>query len=192
MAGLGTAGPGRALHGVVMQDLARRGMARKTHNTKDAAMNQETRKEVVKRDKNECQLSKLFGIAHLSGVPCIEEKEVHHKTYKRARDETEEPDDLIVVCRRCHDFLTSYIRSLRYSMRNGDLKLEDVATVMESVVTQERSRNEYPELSDYGRRSADPAQRIASRSTLRRDQVDLKDFKETSQDRGRSGGNGKA
>lgn len=143
-------------------------------------MNQETRKEVVKRDKGECQLSKLFGIAHLSGVPCVEEKEVHHKTYERYGKE--ESGDLIVVCRRCHDFLTSYIRGLRYDLRNGDLKPEDVATV-ESVVTQERIRHEDFELSDYRGRTIDPAQRIAGRPAVRGNDLDLKDFKEASQDR---------
>ena len=152
-------------------------------------MDQETRKEVIKRDKNECQLSKLFGVAHLSGVSCVEEKEVHHNIYERFNEE--EQGDLIVVCRRCHDFLTSYIRGLRYSIRNGDLKLGDVETVV-PVVTQKRIRNEDLELSDYRGRTIDPAQRIAGRSTIRRNEVDLKDFAEATKDRGRPRGNGEA
>ena len=152
-------------------------------------MNQETRREVIKRDKGECQLSKLFGIAHLSGVSCIDELEVHHKTYERFNEE--ELDDLVIVCRRCHDFLTSYIRGLRYSIRNGDLKPGDVQTV-EPLVTQERNRNEDLELSDNGSRAVDPAQWITGRSSLRRDNPDLKDFTEASEDRSRPRGDGEA
>ena len=55
-------------------------------------MDRETRREVIERDKNECQLSLQYGIARLSGVPCVEEKEVHHKTYERFNEE--ELDDL--------------------------------------------------------------------------------------------------
>lgn len=152
-------------------------------------MNQERRKEVIKRDKNECQLSKLFGIAELSGVSCVAEKEVHHKTYERFNEE--KLDDLVIVCRRCHDFLTSYIRGLRYSIRNGDLKLGDVTTVS-SVVTQERIRNENLEFSDNGSSAANSAQRVIGRPIIRRDKVDLKDFAETTKDRGRLRRNGEA
>jgi len=152
-------------------------------------MNQTTHKLVIERDDNECQLSEIFGIAHLSGVPCVKEKEVHHKTYERFNEE--ELDDLIVVCRRCHDFLTSYIRGLRYSIRNGDLKLEDAQTV-EPLVTQERNRNEDLELSDNGSSATDPAQWIAGRSALRRNDLDLQDFPETTKDGSRSRGDGTA
>lgn len=152
-------------------------------------MNKETRKEALERDAHECQLSKQFGIAELSGVECVEEKEVHHKTYERYNEE--EPDDLIVVCRRCHDFLTSYIRGLRYSIRNGDLKLGDVVTAS-SVVTQEKTRNEDVELQNYGSRATNPAQRIVGRSIIRGNNLDLKDFKEASEDRIGLGGDGEA
>lgn len=155
-----------------------------------ATVGQRIRKEIIKRDKDECQLSKLFGIAHLSGVPCVEEKEAHHKTYERFNEE--EPEDLIVVCRRCHDFLTSYIRGLRYSIRNGDLKPEDVARGELSMVTQERVRHEDFEFQNYRSRTTNPAQRVAGRPTIRRNKVDLEDFPQASQNRSRPGGDGKA
>jgi len=86
-------------------------------------MNKKARNEVLERDNQECQLSKMFGISHLSGVPCVEELEVHHITYERYGQE--KTDDLITVCRRCHDFLTNYIRLLRFTHKNQHLKPDD-------------------------------------------------------------------
>ncbi len=79
-----------------------------------------TRKDRLELDANECQLSKLFGIAELSGIECVKRKEVHHKTYRNSGSETVE--DLVTVCVRCHDYITSYVRSLRYSRREYDVK----------------------------------------------------------------------
>jgi len=72
----------------------------------------DSQKEAIKkRDNYECQFSKKFGIANLTGVPCSEELEVHHKTYsKRLR-----LSDGITVCKRCHDLLTDLIRRERNS-----------------------------------------------------------------------------
>ena len=73
------------------------------------------RQKILERDNRECQLSKLFGISELTGVPCSDRLEVHHKTYARYGYESE--DDLITVCVRCHDVITSYVRELRYGTR---------------------------------------------------------------------------
>lgn len=69
------------------------------------------REAVKKRDNNECQLDKLFGISHLTGVSCTT-LEVHHKTYDRYGHE--KLGDLILICKRCHDLLTDGIRRERF------------------------------------------------------------------------------
>lgn len=103
---------------------------------------EEVRSSILKRDNRECQFSKLFGISELSGEPCSQKLEVHHKTYKR---ETEE--DGITVCKRCHDIITSAVRSLRYSRR--PIELEDTKRIKLKVF-KERN-NENIELQDYRR-----------------------------------------
>jgi len=75
-------------------------------------MKKELRESILERDDHTCQLDKIFGISELTGVPCSEELEVHHKTYDRAGDE--DPEDLIIVCKRCHELLTDGIRRERY------------------------------------------------------------------------------
>ena len=67
----------------------------------------------IKKDNGECQLSKLFGIAELSRVPCSEDLEMHHITYRRFGREN--LNDVITVCTRCHDILTDAIRRERSS-----------------------------------------------------------------------------
>lgn len=151
-------------------------------------MEKEVRRAVIERDGNECQLSKIFGIAHLSGVPCTEQKEVHHKTYENFNKE--KPEDLITVCRRCHDVLTSYIRGLRY-FENAELKLDDTETSL-STVSPERPRNEDIELPDYGSQPIDNAQRTTRRLLKRRFDPNLKDSKKASENRRRFGRDGEA
>ena len=46
-------------------------------------MNAKANRARLELDNHECQLSKLFGIAELSGKPCSEDLEVHHITYER-------------------------------------------------------------------------------------------------------------
>jgi len=75
-------------------------------------LNGKIRKARLELDRRECQLSKLFGIAELSGQPCSGDLEVHHKTYERYGHEAIE--DVITVCTRCHDVLTDAIRKERY------------------------------------------------------------------------------
>lgn len=117
-------------------------------------MNKESRKAVFERDNFECQLSKLFGIAHLSGVECVEEKEAHHKTYERYGNE--EAEDLIVVCRRCHDFLTSYIRGLRYSRRSETIIEDNVESGLPVKTLEKYSGN--PDVSFDGDQPANMPQ----------------------------------
>jgi len=71
------------------------------------------RQERLAKDQ-ECQLSRLFGVAHLSGKSCTEDLEMHHITYDRQGHE--DINDVIMVCTRCHDFLTNIIRSERFSI----------------------------------------------------------------------------
>jgi hypothetical protein len=63
------------------------------------------RKKVLARDNHQCQT----WLAHTGPL------EVHHKTYENLGDEP--LSDLITVCRRCHEQLTSVIRADRYSTR---------------------------------------------------------------------------
>lgn len=96
-----------------------------------------TRKERLELDAHECQFSKLFGIATLSGVECVKRKEAHHISYINAGKETTE--DLITVCVRCHDFITGYIRALRYSRREYTTENIKIETVESK--TQRKRRN---------------------------------------------------
>jgi len=75
-------------------------------------MNPIVRKQVLERDKHTCQLDKLFGITWLTGTPCSKDLEVHHIRYGR-----DIPEDLITVCKRCHELLTDGIRKERYLKR---------------------------------------------------------------------------
>jgi len=121
------------------------------------------RKAILERDNYECQLSKIFGIAELTGVPCVEELEVHHKTYERYGEEIGE--DLITVCRRCHDFLTSYIRGLRYSRRAETIIEDNVeAGLPVKILEKFDERPEDSEISFDGDQPPDPPQWTASRS----------------------------
>lgn len=129
-------------------------------------MDVEIRKAVLERDDYECQLSKIFGIAHLTGVPCVREMEVHHKTYERAGHERAE--DLISVCRRCHDFLTSYIRGLRYS-RRAETIIEDNVEAGMPVKTLEKF-DEDLEISLDGDQSFDMPQWAIGRSSQHLDE----------------------
>jgi len=84
------------------------------------------KRAIKKRDGFECQLSKKFGIAVLTGIPCSEELEVHHKNYPRNR--RVRMYDGITVCKRCHDALTDLIRRNRNSGRPiepGDYSCEE-------------------------------------------------------------------
>lgn len=59
------------------------------------------RREVLKRDNKQCQTC-------LSG----EDLEVHHKSYEHLGNEPLE--DLITLCKHCHEAITSSIRFRRY------------------------------------------------------------------------------
>lgn len=130
------------------------------------------RAEVIERDHGECQFGKMFGIEELTGVPCIPELEVHHKTY--ARYGHERPDDLVTVCRRCHDIITSYVRSLRYAGRT--YQTEDVQSREPRVDIRKMNGNGKPEFQDIASKPAVDAQRIIggpSEPIRKRDGKDL-------------------
>ena len=113
--GRGEMWPGMARRGWVRLGTAWRG--------KDN-MDEALRKAVYERDKNECQLSRLFGISELSGKPCSARMEVHHKTYERYG--RERLSDVILVCTRCHDYITSAVRQERYLRRLSEGKITPV------------------------------------------------------------------
>lgn len=74
------------------------------------------RRRIRKRDNMECQFNRWTGIAELSGVPCSDEFEVHHITYKNAKEnggDGEKDEDLILMCTRCHDLVTNWVRDDR-------------------------------------------------------------------------------
>jgi len=77
-------------------------------------LNKKAQQARLKLDNYECQLSRLFGIAALSGKPCSAELQIHHISYERCGHEP--IGDLITVCTRCHDVLTDAIRRERYSV----------------------------------------------------------------------------
>ncbi len=78
-------------------------------------MNNKIKEARLKKDNYECQLSKLFGITEISGSPCSDDLEQHHKTYVRCGHE--DINDIITVCTRCHDILTDAIRRERYATK---------------------------------------------------------------------------
>ena len=151
------------------------------------------REEVLERDNHECQLGKLFGVAEISGVPCSEDVQVHHITYKRYGYEVLE--DGITVCVRCHDVLTDVIRSLRYSKdapTTEDVKgikpgivgeakksrevpaTEDVKNVKPRI--EEEAKDEETEIQDYWDNTVVDAQRQARRPLGYHDSQDKRDF----------------
>ena len=152
----------RAWHDVAGWGMARRRKARHDNAWRDRAWmtDQNARTACLERDDYECQLSKLFGIAHLSGKPCSKDLEVHHVTYKRYGSERVE--DLVTVCTRCHDILTDAIRRERYSTRltpnrcDGDFGLK--APPPDTEVKREETT-----VQDYRRCSTIDAQRETRR-----------------------------
>ncbi len=151
-------------------------------------MNPQTREARLAVDNYECQLSELFGIARLSGKPCSEEMEVHHITYERYG--SEEIEDLITVCTRCHEILTDAIRRERFS--RGQPKLGEVSTGQRIIHQMEETDDDSePELSDCGNSTVVDAQRSTSRPREYIFAEDQGDFVEAAQqDRFRLRGNG--
>lgn len=112
------------------------------------------REAVLERDEHQCQLSKLFGIAKLSGKPCSEDLDVHHISYKQYGHKS--MDNLITVCTRCHDILTDAIRRERYTTRC----LEDGQSIIGLCPGSRRKGNANEreiEVSDNRNRSANNA-----------------------------------
>ena len=145
-----------------------------THNR--PKVDRRMRQARLELDEYTCQLSKLFGIAHLSKQPCSNELEVHHVTYVRAG--YERIDDLITVCSRCHPILTDGIRSARYKQRvEGEELPKDVQSPI-PIRTIERSTTygQPIEISDSRRSSSGDAQRGVGRSTERDRATDEEDF----------------
>jgi hypothetical protein len=71
----------------------------------------EKQKQAIKeRDGFLCQLNKRFGIEELTGVPCSDNLEVHHKRYCGKQ----RLFDGVTICVRCHEMLTEVVRRIRY------------------------------------------------------------------------------
>ena len=97
------------------------------------AKKRDARKKI---DSNRCQTCHRDGSAY--------RLEVHHATYKRLFDEDVE-NDLITLCVRCHDAITSVTRKGRYEDRdicvdNSDLVL-DLDLVLPERGKEDESKN---------------------------------------------------
>lgn len=137
---------------------------------------QDVRRQVLDRDNNECQFCKIFGILELTGVIPDDRLEVHHKTYERYNNE--DPDDLITVCKSCHDVITNYVRRLRY----GDCEYETETIEIEKpkLIRIERIiRHEENDSQDNRNRPAYHAQRKSGKPSKRLYKIDEGNFKQT-------------
>ncbi|MHA2068824.1 MAG: HNH endonuclease [Candidatus Thorarchaeota archaeon] len=128
-----------------------------------SSIDRDIREERLELDDYECQLSKLFGITHLSSKPCSDQLEAHHITYKRAGHEL--VGDLITVCSRCHDILTDAIRRERYKVRSLDL-IDQRQDIVARNCEPERTKKDVTEieLQDQGCFGLACAQRPVGRS----------------------------
>ena len=125
-------------------------------------MKKEVRRAVIERDDHRCQLDKEYGISGLTGVPCSERLEVHHKTYERQG--SERASDLITVCQRCHDVITSGIRAERAKARLHKLKLVPKGIIAKFPPRLGRRKDvQNIEIPSYKRSAADSPQRTGSR-----------------------------
>ena len=116
----------------------------------------ETRKKILERDKYTCQFDKLFGISELTGVPCSPQLEIHHRTYKREKENKERVGDGVTVCKRCHGYLlTNIIREKRYSKKK--IKMKNINRAIPKLKTRE-VKNEKPKSKNYRRESPSYAQ----------------------------------
>ena len=59
---------------------------------------------VLERDKYKCQNCKEIGrIRNLT----VKDLEVHHRTYKNHKNELNHLDDLVTLCKWCHEYMHS-------------------------------------------------------------------------------------
>src|SRR3990167_7782601 len=119
------------------------------------------RQAVLERDNHQCQLDAIFGISHLSGVGCSDRLEVHHITYERYGHEVN--SDLISVCSRCHDFVTSAIRALRFMRLGLDIEQAEIDQAAGVDTTKENNGNGNDPSTDDRHGTTVDAQREASR-----------------------------
>ena len=86
-------------------------------------MNKIIRQQVLERDEQRCQFDKLFGITGILGISeCSDQLQVHHVTYERYGHEL--LGDLVTLCTFHHDYVTSYIRRLRYLLSKDHAPIE--------------------------------------------------------------------
>jgi hypothetical protein len=90
-------------------------------------LNKELRQRILERDDYACQLGAIlanqFGLSTLGMTPCDDKLQAHHKTYIRAGCELD--SDLITVCQRCHDILTSLHREAGYERKRAPYQPEN-------------------------------------------------------------------
>ena len=137
------------------------------------------REAVLKRDNYECQHCKDYGIPKLveqaeNGTKWIPDDrlEVHHKRYP-ARG----IGDLILVCKRCHDDITGYVRGYRYA---AQAHIVEPISIVRPKLIETRARrfiDGNDQISVDRHRPDFDAQRSARRSTEREGEGDQSNIK---------------
>lgn len=93
------------------------------------------RQLVLERDNHECQTCLHKGEHYpLQG---------HHKTYERFGNE--DPYDLIILCKSCHEAITNVIRERRYARVNPDDIVQTIEQSSEKFIGSKRRDDECPE-----------------------------------------------
>ena len=126
----------------------------------------ERRKRILERDNYHCML-----------CHSTERLEVHHNTYQRFSNEDD--DDLVTLCRECHERVTSFQREKRYSKRIH--KPEELSTI---IIDRKEIRYGSTKVSlyDQGDSTIDPAQRSTRRSDVQIYKADEGNIIEEEQD----------
>jgi hypothetical protein len=101
-----------------------------------------------------------------------EELHVHHNTYDRLWHE--EMDDLITVCKVCHDVFTNHLRNERYKKREYRVEQTERITPQIAEQTGGRDGSEIA-VQDKGRITPVNAQRTARRPNVFLGEGDSKD-----------------
>lgn len=139
------------------------------------------RKQRLEIDGHRCRLCDEDGSRH--------QLEVHHRPSSYAKIPNESvQDDLITVCSRCHNLITSSIREDRYGIR----EIEQTIITTNVLARQEikyhgMANSEIP--IDF-QRPVDNAQRPTCRPQMQVDKIEQADFIQARKDRRGPRGNG--
>lgn len=133
-----------------------------------------TRKRILERDNNHCML-------------CHSEErlEVHHNSYENLFNESD--DDLVTLCRECHERVTNFQRSKRYSKRIH--VPEEISTI---ILRRKEVRHGTTEISLQDTRSStiDTAQRTTRGPNILIHEGDETTFKQAGENGRGPGGDG--